>query len=294
MLKLLALISITLAAMAISAQAVPAQPADRGMARRLDMTNHHSFATVFNKDKFKRLRAKKRAGKGVTTPPGTEDCVDHCIETSVQLPEDLLPWMMEVIQDVYRDQDSTNIKKFFNETMINQYCGVMRATSECINKCPPDADAEELKKFFTTTKYMCTETKFAENAKCYRDVYDADTNQCETEPKCGQYKYSSMKAKTPEAERQNLESYAVKVANNMCQYITCGLDCRKPELVSKCGQEKFDVLKMFYQKLVHSAEKVLQTVAEVVSDDEEHQGPKINPANLKFGEKCNTIGQVAA
>uniref|UniRef100_A0A915IN20 Uncharacterized protein n=1 Tax=Romanomermis culicivorax TaxID=13658 RepID=A0A915IN20_ROMCU len=52
-----------------------------------------------------------------------DECVEHCFRNS-SIPETVIHFFVDVARDVFRRQNSTNIRRLFNATMLDWYCGL--------------------------------------------------------------------------------------------------------------------------------------------------------------------------
>uniref|UniRef100_A0A915KXN1 Uncharacterized protein n=1 Tax=Romanomermis culicivorax TaxID=13658 RepID=A0A915KXN1_ROMCU len=70
-----------------------------------------------------------------------------------------------------------------------QYNGYANGRQKCILKCSNDSFLKtEVLKLLRPTSYICNETDFIAQSKCYRQVYEDDVDECESGDKCLPYK----------------------------------------------------------------------------------------------------------
>uniref|UniRef100_A0A915KQL1 Uncharacterized protein n=1 Tax=Romanomermis culicivorax TaxID=13658 RepID=A0A915KQL1_ROMCU len=174
--------------------------------------------------------------------------------------DEVFHFFMEVADDVFNQQNSTNIRRVFNATMLEWYCGYANGRQQCILECDNDSFLKtQALKLLRPTSYICNETDFITYSKCYRQVYEDDVDECESGDKCLPYKTTMIDYAYRNRKRvQNIswQNAAQVVLNNLCQYIICGNQCRMNELSKQCGEESNQVLIEFYRRVVSSLKQI--------------------------------------
>uniref|UniRef100_A0A915IPM7 Uncharacterized protein n=1 Tax=Romanomermis culicivorax TaxID=13658 RepID=A0A915IPM7_ROMCU len=119
-------------------------------------------------------------------------CVVNCTRNSL-IPKTVMQFLHDVKNDVFKRQNSTNIRRIFNATMLDWYCGFANGRYQCILDCDNNSVLKsEILKLLRPTSYVCNETDFIAYSKCYRQVYEDDVDECESGDKCLPYKTTMM------------------------------------------------------------------------------------------------------
>uniref|UniRef100_A0A915JFP8 Hexosyltransferase n=2 Tax=Romanomermis culicivorax TaxID=13658 RepID=A0A915JFP8_ROMCU len=187
-----------------------------------------------------------------------DKCVVGCIRNS-SIPRSVRNFFFDVASDVFRRQNSTNIRRVFNATMLDWYCGYANGRQQCILECDDDSFVKtEILKILRPTSYVCNETDFIAYSKCYHQVYEDDKDECESGEKCLPYKMTMINYYYERRSKNISWEEAVQVVlNNLCQYIICGNQCRLNELSTQCGEDSNQVLMEFYRRVVSSLKQII-------------------------------------
>uniref|UniRef100_A0A915J6J5 Uncharacterized protein n=1 Tax=Romanomermis culicivorax TaxID=13658 RepID=A0A915J6J5_ROMCU len=189
-----------------------------------------------------------------------DKCVVDCMQNS-SIPKTVMQFFRNVTDDVFKRQNSTNIRRIFNATMLDWYCGYANGRHQCISECDSNSVLKtEILKLLRPMSYICNETDFIAHSKCYRQVYEDDVDECESGDKCLPYKTTMIKyvhERRRGIQNSSIEDAVQFVLNNLCQYIICGNQCRTNELSTQCGEEANQVLIEFYRRIVSSLKQII-------------------------------------
>lgn len=204
-------------------------------------------------------------------------CVANCFK-SLECPEQFFQLVKNTSQDVFREENSTNIGRLFNVKLFDWFCEFAKNRSTCVSGCPES----RFKTFFfevtEPTNYACNASEFLRYVKCYEKVYRADVNGCDRNEMCGAYKYSAylnvlkhMDIFNNSQEELSASEKSFLITNftqNLCEYIACGNRCRRDELIKECGtNEANQILVQLYRKLIQQIKTIVNFFIEFMDGE---------------------------
>jgi hypothetical protein len=129
-------------------------------------------------------------------------------------------------------------------------CTIATEAETCIHACPESPKREGAKKYLSVFKLGC-DNDFKSSIPCLADVYKTPSEACQT--KCVPMAAKLTDFLTQRDAHPEEHVHAPKdVLESGCKFMNCRLNCRKPEVVSKCQDKGFEQAKKMMSAMATS------------------------------------------
>jgi len=137
------------------------------------------------------------------------------------------------------------------EETWTKMCTVSTEAEACVNACPDSPKKEGVKKFLGLFKLGC-DADFKSSIGCLHEVNKVPNEACQTKCLPLAAKLNEFIA-ARDAAPTELVVAPKDVLESGCKFISCRLQCRKPDIVNKCQDKGFEQAKKLTSALAGSA-----------------------------------------
>jgi hypothetical protein len=176
--------------------------------------------------------------------PTNQRCVAQCIrEMQRQMPNTA--------------QQSNQAVPSMNKEALVQICRAHNSTKSCLDRC---GDGETKRAAMTglgITQHICQDSTFMQHVDCYKQLEGQMNQNCDG----GSGRCAESKRKMEQATQSRLTTpeEVTDMTKHLCVYTKCSMDCTKPLITERCGEQAWRDFEGVYKKLIETFKFIFET-----------------------------------